>query len=454
MSATTPSRAHSNLVLGLGKTGYSVVRHLCARGERVTAADSRESAPCLGLVRRHYPRVKIITGRLPRELFADFDRIVISPGLGIPRGLNGQPGNGNHVPMIGDIELFAQQARAPVIAVTGSNGKSTVTHLAATMLRAAGKRVLVGGNIGTPALDLLRRPPPDIYALELSSFQLESTDSLRAVAAVILNISEDHMDRYPHMRAYAAAKARILRGAIAVLNRDDPNSRALLRRHSDAISFGLNRPAARHYGVVNTAEGTMLCRGQTPLAAAAAMVLAGDMHIANVLAATALAEAAGVPATPAMMAAAARFAGLEHRAELVAQLNGVRWINDSKATNVGAAAAAIESFGAPAANLILIAGGIGKGANFAPLRSPVSARVTQAVLFGRDADLMADALRDATEITRARDLSQAVGIAAAVARAGQTVLFSPACASFDMFADYAARGAAFKRAVANLEAAQ
>ena len=457
-----PRPTLSTLVLGLGKTGYSVVEYLSAQGGKVTVADSRDLAPCLGRVRENYPRVEIITGGLPLDSLDQFDRIVVSPGIALPAGAAGEK------TLIGDIELFVENATAPIIAITGSNGKSTVTTLVAELLGAAGKRALTGGNIGTPALELLARPVPDFYVLELSSFQLENTHSLRAAAAAVLNISEDHLDRYRHIGQYTDAKARILTGAAAcVLNRDDPASASLLAANPDAVTFGLDRPAgARHYGVVDTPKGRSLCRGHgqsvTPLGAVAQLALHGEQNIANVLAALALVESAGVPATPTVVDAACRWGGLEHRCELVAEIGGVKWINDSKGTNVGATVAALRGHGGIGddggddGDLILIAGGIGKGADFSPLRAPVGERVSHVVLFGRDADAIAAAIAGCAEVSMARDLTHAVSIAAAHAhahaRAGRVVLFSPACASFDMFENYEQRGRAFKRLVAKLEA--
>ncbi len=436
-------QAKSTLVLGLGKTGYSVVAHLSARGGKITAADTRDPAPCLDLVRERYPQVEVISGSLPLDSLGQFDRIVVSPGLAVASDLR----------LIGDIELFVESATAPIIAITGSNGKSTVTTLVAEMLAAAGKRALIGGNIGTPALELLAQPTPDFYVLELSSFQLENTYSLSAAAAAILNISEDHLDRYPDIDQYAAAKARILRrAAVRVLNRDDPASHALLQANPAALSFGLGRPAgADEYGVTTTPEGRFFCRGESRLAPVEGMVMQGEHNIANILAAAALVEAAGTPVTRPVLGAALACRGLAHRCEPVAQGSGVQWINDSKATNVGATIAAIRGFGD---DLILIAGGRGKGADFSSLQAPVAQRVRHAVLFGEDAERIAAAIATATEIHRADDLQHAVSIAADCARAGQVVLFSPACASFDMFENYAERGRAFKRLVAELEASQ
>ncbi len=474
--SNAPPATPSTLVLGLGKTGYSVVEYLCARGGKVTVADSRDLAPSLALVRERYPQVEIITGGLPQTGFERFERVVISPGIALSEvaGVADMAGIVGKHTLIGDIELFVENAAAPVIAITGSNGKTTVTTLVGEMLKAADRRALTGGNIGTPALDLLGQPVPDFYVLELSSFQLENTHSLRAAAAAILNISEDHLDRYRDLNRYIEAKARILSGAaVCVLNRDDPRSAALLAAHPEAVSFGLGRPGrpgrlgrpagAHHYGLADTPQGRFLCRDQTMLAAVEDMALHGEPNIANLLAALALVEAAGVPVTAPVLAAALAWGGLEHRCELVAEIKGVKWINDSKGTNVGATVAALGGFGnvGNAGNdLILIAGGVGKGADFAPLAAAVKGRVRHAVLFGRDAGRIAEAIAGHAEISRARDLRHAVTIAAARARDGdgdgdkdgRVVLFSPACASFDMFENYEQRGLAFKRLVAGLEA--
>ena len=450
-----PESTLSTLVLGLGETGYSVVEYLSARGGKVSVADSRDIAPCLARVRERYPTVQVISGGLPLDSLDRYDRVVVSPGIALPTDVSGVADAAGGRPVIGDIELFAQNAVAPIIAITGSNGKSTVTTLVAKMLAAAGCNALAGGNLGPPALSLLACPVPDFYVLELSSFQLEHTHTLRAAAAAILNISEDHQDRYRDIGAYTTAKARILKDAgVRVLNRDDPASAALLAAHPEAVTFGLGPPdGARHYGLAETARGRFLSRGGTTFGAVSRLALHGEQNVANVLAALALVESAGVDATPPAVDAALGWGGLEHRCEWVAEIRGVPWINDSKGTNVGATVAALGGFGD---DLILIAGGLGKGADFAPLRDPVRERVRCAVLFGKDAGHIADAIAGCTEVVRARDLAQAVSIAAryAQAGAGRVVLFSPACASFDGFENYEQRGRAFKELVAALKAGE
>ncbi|MDD9823010.1 MAG: UDP-N-acetylmuramoyl-L-alanine--D-glutamate ligase [Gammaproteobacteria bacterium] len=470
-------RPLTNLVLGLGRTGYSAARHLRAQGETVVVADSRAQPPFLARLRRRYPQIEVITGRLPAERYPEFDRIVVSPGLAPPAADAAPRRAGCAAPaVVGDIELFAQclreSAGAPVIAITGSNGKSTVTTMGAALLEAAGRRCLSGGNLGPPALELLEAPRPDFYVLELSSFQLETTRRLRLAAAAILNLSADHFDRHPDMPSYAAAKARILRGAPAgacVLNRDDPALAELRAKHPEAVTFGLNPPpGARDFGVVDTADGRFLCHGEARLVAANALSAPGAHNLANALAALALAQCAGVEIAPAALDALRAYRGLEHRCEVVADIDGVKWVNDSKATNVGATVAAIAGLcaGAPAAagetpaaapgaptaagGLLLIAGGLGKGADFALLRAPVGRHVSCVALFGEDAPRLAAALDGCARIIRAADLRAAVAAVARAAQPGQTALFSPACASFDQFDDYQARGRAFKKLVAAL----
>lgn len=462
------SQPRSTLVLGLGKTGYSVIAHLAARGEKITVADSREQAPYFDKVRENFPQVTIIRGRLPVDDFTQFDRVVISPGIAMegmqesaavehqPLG-NSASSTSSHASsrhVIGDIELFVQEATAPIIAITGSNGKSTVTMLVSNMLAAAGKKVLVGGNIGTPALELLTQETPDFYVVEVSSFQLENTHSLAAAAATVLNISEDHMDRYRDIAQYAEAKSRVLENAKAcVLNRDDPASQALLTANPNAICFGLNRPSKEvDYGVMTTEQGKFMCRGETALAEVDQLAMHGEQNVANALAAFALVEAVGVSITKKVCDALLAYRGLEHRCELAAEINGVKWINDSKGTNVGATVAAINGCGGGCGDgdcdLILIAGGLGKGADFSPLKKPVREHVCQAVLFGQDAERIAEAIATETKVSRADDLKHAMSLAARCAQAGQSVLFSPACASFDMFENYEQRGLAFKELLA------
>jgi len=396
-------------------------------------------------VRDGWPKVRVSLGAFDSRRIARARRIVVSPGVSLREpALAAATEAGSEC--IGDIELFARAADAPVIAVTGSNGKSTVTAMVASLLDAIGYRVRAGGNLGPPALDLLEADPesPDFYVLELSSFQLETTFSLRPAAGVVLNVSADHMDRYRTLAEYAAAKGRVYSGAgTAVVNRDDPGAARLAARAAAVIGFTLGAPGPGDFGVVTHAGEPWLAEGERRLVPASSVRLAGTHNRANALAALALVRAAGGDAAAAAPALA-HFEGLPHRMRLVAEIDGVRWYDDSKGTNVGAAAAALEGMERP---VVLIAGGDGKGADFTPLREPVQQRARAVVLIGRDAPRLEAALNGAAPIAHAADLEAAVERAAELAQAGDAVLLSPACASFDMFASYRERGDAFVAAV-------
>jgi UDP-N-acetylmuramoylalanine--D-glutamate ligase len=429
------------LVLGLGLTGYSIVRHLAAQDYRLTVADSRELPPYLGQVKTEFPRVEVVTGSIPSDRFDEFDEVIISPGIG--KEISNLPDN---IVPIGDIELFSRHVKAPVIAITGSNGKSTVTMLATEMLLAAGMKVSAGGNLGMPALDLLEAEVPDIYVLELSSFQLETTHTLAPVSAVVLNISEDHMDRYGDLAEYISAKLRIYSNAKnIVVNRDETHLRSLLSASENSLSFGLDGPpGACDFGVAGSGKNRSLVAGTQVLAQASDMTLQGDQNIANVLAAMALVKSAGVELGAAAIGAAMGYGGLPHRCEIVIEHNGIKWINDSKGTNVGATIAAIQGFNQ---RLVLIAGGKGKGANFQPLADVIAASVHFTILFGEDAGLISSRLPSNADHTMVASLDHAVGLALEISGTGDVVLFSPACASFDMFDNFEHRGNVFKQLV-------
>jgi UDP-N-acetylmuramoylalanine--D-glutamate ligase len=432
------------LVVGLGATGLSCVRYLVARGVPVAVADSRASPPNLDTLRREFPQVPVHTGAFDAALFAGARQLVVSPGVALREpAVVGAVARGAEA--IGDIELFARAARAPVIAVTGANGKSTVTTLAGLMCREAGFDVAVGGNLGTPALDLLRTPEPDVYVLELSSFQLETTSSLNARAAVVLNITPDHMDRYDSLDDYAEAKARVFHGdGTMVLNADDAVVMAMVRPGRRTVTFSLGAPrGAEDYGLVQHHGEEWMARGERLLMPTVTLPLPGRHNVANALAAMALVEAVSVP-FDAMKRAIAAFRGLPHRTELVAEREGIRWINDSKGTNVGATVAALDGMNVP---VVLIAGGDGKGQDFSALQQPVARRARAVVLIGRDAPLIERALGGVTRIAYATDMNDAVRQARALAQAGDAVLLSPACASFDMFRNYEHRGQVFAAAV-------
>jgi UDP-N-acetylmuramoylalanine--D-glutamate ligase len=351
--------------------------------------------------------------------------------------------------VIGDIELFAQTVTAPVIAVTGSNGKSTVATMVYEMATTAGRDVRLGGNVGTPALDLIADGEPDLFVLELSSFQLETTESLDALAAVVLNVTPDHMDRYSSLGAYANAKRRVFAGTGAmILNADDPVVAGFADPGRENIFFTLGSPRSdRDYGIRDIEGVAWLCRGRSPLMRADALGTTGRHNVANALAATALGSVAGL-SDEAMEKALMSFSGLAHRMETVVEQAGIRWVNDSKATNVGATLAAVRGFAEP---VVLIAGGDGKGADFTgladTLADALSGRVRQVVLLGRDAERLEQAIGGRVPTVRVGSMDDAVKVAGAQAQKGDVVLLSPACSSLDMFDDFTQRGDVFKTAV-------
>ena len=435
------------LVVGLGETGLSCVRHLAGSRRRIpkiVAVDSREHPPCRASVESEFPEVDIRCGAFDAPVFDTAAEIVVSPGVSVREpALRAAAERG--VPIVGDIELFARAADAPVVAITGSNGKSTVTSLVSAMARSDGLRAGGGGNLGPPALSLLGRGY-ELYVLELSSFQLETTSELHPMAATVLNISADHMDRYENLDAYVTAKSRVL-GAdtVVVTNLDDPLAARLGGNRCTRIGFSTRaRPGAQWYVEGHGSEARIVRRGE-PVMPVEAVPLPGMHNVSNVLAAFALGDSIGLRVR-AMSSVVEAYVGLPHRCETVATRGGVRWINDSKGTNVGAAVAAIEGIGAQGP-VVLIAGGLAKGADFSPLRAPADRHVRCAVLIGRDAGSLEEVLGECTDVRHAGDLAAAVDIASTAAREGDSVLFSPSCASFDMFADFEARGEAFRRLV-------
>jgi len=377
--------------------------------------------------------------------------LLISPGISLQEPIAVQA-RSLGVEILGDIELFARAVRAPVVGITGTNGKSTVTTLLAEMAAADGRRVLAGGNLGEPALDLLRQPPPDLYVLELSSFQLETTSSLQLLGGVVLNVTSDHMDRYVSMNEYAGAKARIFdHAATAVLNIDDPLVAAMRRAGKPTITFSIERQDA-DFTLLTRCGARFLAHHGAALLDIAEMKLSGLHNAANALAALALGETAALNRA-AMLATLKRFPGLPHRSQWVADIGGVRYVNDSKGTNVGATLAAVAGSTTP---LVLIAGGDGKNQDFSPLADAFAAapggtsKVREVVLIGRDARLIAATLAGVCPVRFAGSMTEAVQAAACAAQPGDTVLLSPACSSLDMFRDYAQRGDVFAAAVNEL----
>jgi len=390
----------------------------------------------------------VFLGDFDEAIFMGASRIIVSPGVSMKEAVIHHAIE-QGVDVIGDIELFAQQVKAPVVAVTGSNGKSTVVSLLGEMAKAANIKYMVGGNIGIPALDLLS-DNVDLYILELSSFQLESLKSLKPVAAAVLNVSPDHMDRYDSYAEYIEAKQHIYQKCeMAVINRDDAQVRLMQAGHKSVTGFSLQEPVQGDYGLREYNNETWLCKGDTKLIQQKALKLSGKHNTANALAALALGEAAGLPVV-SMLTVLTIFTGLPHRTQFVAEKKNITWVNDSKGTNVGATIAAINGLHVKN-KLLLIAGGIAKDADFTPLKQALKDKVRGVVLIGKDAVRIEQALQGVLSIWHAKDMPEAVSIAAAMAHPGDTVLLSPACASFDMFNGYEHRGEVFVKAVEDLQ---
>lgn len=441
------------VIVGLGRTGISCVRYLRSHGWRVAVTDTRANPPELERLRELDATIPLRLGGLDAQLLDDAVCVVASPGVSLAdpffvearrRGLD----------VVGDIELFALAVDAPVVGITGTNGKSTVTTLLGRMAERAGLKVRVGGNLGEPALDLLGAALKDaarteLYVLELSSYQLEATLSLDLKAAAVLNVSPDHLDRYASVEDYAAAKARILaRCDTAVINLDDPLVAAMPRPGQRTLSFSLRASIGADFAVAQRDGQWWLTRRGEFLLPVSSLKIQGMHNAANALAALALGEALGLP-LPTMLTELTTFPGLPHRSQWIADVNGVTYIDDSKGTNVGATLAAVAGMHGP---LVMIAGGDGKSQDFSPLAAAFRGKVRHTVLIGRDAQAVASVLDGVCTVEFCGTLDEAVQAAARAAQPGDTVLLSPACASLDMFRDYAHRGLVFAQAVRGLAA--
>ncbi|EPJ46081.1 MAG: UDP-N-acetylmuramoylalanine--D-glutamate ligase [Osedax symbiont Rs2] len=444
------------IVIGLGVTGVSCAQLLAGKGENFIVVDTREQPPLLEQFSRDYPQVKVVLGPLDAQLLATASELILSPGIAkddaaivyaLSRGAL----------LVGDIDLFCREVSAPIIAISGSNAKSTVTTLVGDMAKCCGLEVGVGGNLGTPVLDFLQQPHKDVYVLELSSFQLETSNDLRASVATVLNITPDHLDRYDNdFQKYYQAKHRIFKGCKNVVeNLDDVLTHPLVAKNVPIYGYCLGASDFKIFGLLNVeVDACMqehLALAKQPLLATSKIKLPGRHNVINALAALAIGHAAGFE-MPGMLQAIENFQGLEHRCQWVANQRGVDYFNDSKGTNVGATVAALQGLGPTLKadkKIVLIAGGDGKGADFDDLAEPVASFVKALVLIGTDANKIAASL-GAVQIHYATDMQNAVLKAASLASSGEIVLLSPACASFDMFDNYQQRGHVFTDLARNL----
>ena len=451
------------VVLGLGDTGLAATRWLVARGAHVSVADTRSVPPQGERLRALLPSVALHVGPFSPVLLEAADMLVVSPGLALSDPTIAHA-VASGVEVVGDVELFARAVHAlntqrehpmKLIAITGSNGKSTVTAMCGDMCRMAKLQTCMVGNIGLPVLEALLEVErgnvgaPDVWVIELSSFQLETTSSLNADVATVLNVSEDHMDRYPDLAVYASAKARIFQGVgVQVLNREDAHSMSMRLPGSKVVTFGLDTPADDNLGVCDDE----LCHGDDMLMPIDTLPVTGLHNVMNALAALALTRAIGCPEDAALRGLV-HFKGLPHRVEKVAVINGVTYYDDSKGTNVGATEAALYGMGEQ--KVVVILGGDGKDQDFSPLKAAVEANARAVILIGRDAPLIRDALQGSTvPMQSANTLNEAVALAQQQALPGDAVLLSPACASFDMFRNYVHRAEVFIAAVQQLAVAE
>ena len=430
------------LVMGMGVTGASCARFFAARGIAAEFVDTRQSPPGMDEIMDAMPDARVYPGGQSVELRPAVQKLVVSPGVDL-NGPQIAAARQRNIDIVSDIDLFAAECTGQIVAITGSNGKSTVTSMLGGMLSDLGWSVATGGNLGTPALDLLD-PETEIFVLELSSFQLERSRLVPAAVSVLLNLSPDHLDQHTDMDAYTSAKARVY-GACrhAVLNRDIPEFASFVPSATTMTSFGLGEPATREFGIRVTSRGECIAHGDTLLMSVDEFPLLGRHNLSNALAALALGSVLG--ANPHGLAQALkRYRGLPHRMQMVAEVNGVTWINDSKATNVGAALTSVQSIEDP---FILIAGGDSKGASFEALATALAARQCSAILIGRDAPSMSRALERECDVMIVPTMRDAVVSAREMSKPGDTVLLAPACSSHDMFANYEERGDAFATAV-------
>jgi len=450
------------LILGLGESGLAAARWCERQGARLRVADTRPNPPGLEELKCRLASAEFHTGEFNKSLLDGIDLLVLSPGLS-PGILVVIHARAQGIPIVGEIELFAWALRdlkqhVPVLAITGTNGKTTTTTLTGHLIAATGRTVGVAGNISPAALTALmdfqdRGALPQAWVLELSSFQLETTVTLNATAATVLNISDDHLDRYIDLDDYALTKTRVFHGdGVQVLNRDDMRVRRMAIPGRKLITFGTDAPADTHdFGLRQNRGEAWLVQGERFLMPVSELPIAGLHNAANALAALALAHAIGLDAV-SLLPAMRSFKGLAHRVEKVTTIAGVTYYDDSKGTNVGATVAALEGLGGVGCKSVVILGGDGKGQNFSPLKDAVTAHARAVVLIGRDGPLIGAAIDGCkVPVRTAADMNAAVRQAAAAAQTGDAVLLSPACASYDMFRNYGHRAAVFRAAVAALK---
>ena len=449
------------VVVGLGQSGLSVANYLTKQGYHVAVTDSQ---PTPALAEQLPAAVDIRQfGAIDAELLQQAARIIISPGISLDTDAVAAARRAN-IPVVSDIQLFCEACTVPIVAITGSNAKSTVTTLVGQMAADAGVNVGVGGNIGVPALNLLANPDMQLAVLELSSFQLETVTNLGAQVATVLNMSPDHLDRHGDMLGYHQAKHRIFQGAKSVvINREDALTRPLVADNLPRLSTGIHAPDKGHYGLITDPEGQIyLARGTERLLSADKLQIKGRHNLLNAQAALALGELAGLP-LDSMLNTLQQFTGLEHRCQYVATAAGLDYFNDSKGTNIGSTMAAIEGLGAVYApkdgKLLLILGGQGKGQQFGELTPFINKYVSQVLFIGEDAKqieqhLRATKLSDEVALHQCQTLESAFATIQQVTISSlsqvQAVLLSPACASFDQFSGYAARGEHFSQLVSQL----
>ena len=440
---------NKRVVVGLGVTGLSCARYFARKKQPFSVVDSRENPPGLAQFKTEFPAVPLSLGQLEPDQFLGAGQLVVSPGIALEEPAIARAIE-HGVLVCGDIDLFCDEACAPIIAITGSNGKSTVTTIVGQMIAKAGKCVAVGGNIGVPALDLLTQEKPDYYVLELSSFQLERSDNLGIDIATVLNISADHMDRYPNLIRYHQAKHRIFRGCkTVVVNRGDALSKPLLPENVKVWTFGLDKPDFGGFGLIEEHGTQYLAYERECLMPITELKIVGLHNIENALAALALGKAAGLAFEP-MLDVLKTFTGLAHRCQFVREFGGVRYYNDSKGTNVGAAIAAVTGLAASADKVVLIAGGDAKGADFSSLLPVMQKHARAVVLIGNAAQQLQQLLGNSVNTAIASTMEDAVMQAATLAYPGDAVLLSPACASFDMFDNYQHRGEVFSESVMSI----